>query len=87
MLHTLNGRRTKRTVAVLLLSKLWLCDVFGEKKEIKQQFQNTLANYLGKLMSKTQPENQDKEIQNWLGLAAFILRNRNIELNQRLTNN
>lgn len=65
-------------------------DIFAgeDKTEAKKAFQQALANYL-KILCLTTLETQDdsmwqsthnREILNWLKLAAFVLRNRDIKL-------
>lgn len=53
----------------------------GEGREqAKQDFQQALANYLKALCLTTEEKDRDREIQNWLKLAAFTLRNRDIKI-------
>ena len=53
----------------------------GEGKEqAKQEFQEALARYLKALCLTTEEKERDREIQNWLKLAAFTLRNRDIKI-------
>jgi CRISPR-associated protein Cmr2 len=53
----------------------------GEGKEqAKQEFQQALAAYFKALCLTTEEKDRDREIQNWLKLAAFVLRKRNIDL-------
>ena len=42
------------------------------------QFQQSLALFLRTLWQQTAPESIDREVQNWLKLAAFVLRHRTI---------
>jgi CRISPR-associated protein Cmr2 len=51
-----------------------------EKEQAKQDFQPALANYLKAICLTTDEKDRDREIQNWLKLAAFVLRKRDIEL-------
>jgi len=44
------------------------------------KFQKALAEFLKTLWMMSVEENRDREIQNWLKLAAFTLRNRNINI-------
>ena len=44
------------------------------------KFQQALAEFLKTLWMMSVEENRDREIQNWLKLAAFTLRNRNINI-------
>jgi CRISPR-associated protein Cmr2 len=48
--------------------------------DLKTNIQEKLANYLQSLMTWTQEKERDREIQNWLKLAAFVIRNREINL-------
>ncbi|MEH2371818.1 type III-B CRISPR-associated protein Cas10/Cmr2 [Nostoc sp.] len=50
------------------------------KQEAKQQFQRNLADFLQALFLTTKEKDLDDEIQNWLKLAAFVKRNRDIKL-------
>ncbi|MBD2139426.1 type III-B CRISPR-associated protein Cas10/Cmr2 [Anabaena sp. FACHB-1237] len=51
-----------------------------DKKEAKKGFQKALADFLKALFMTTSTKDLDNEIQNWLKLAAFVKRNRYIEL-------
>ncbi len=51
-----------------------------EKEKAKQDFQQALANYLKALCLTTEEKDRDRQIQNWLKLAAFTLRNRDIKI-------
>ncbi|WP_289793230.1 type III-B CRISPR-associated protein Cas10/Cmr2 [Chlorogloeopsis sp. ULAP01] len=55
-------------------------DQFQGDEVAKNQFQQYLAEFLGALWETTSEIDRDSEIQNWLKLAAFILRNRDIKL-------
>ncbi|MGQ4648921.1 type III-B CRISPR-associated protein Cas10/Cmr2 [Lyngbya aestuarii] len=55
-------------------------DIFQGNQSAQENFQQQLADYLGNLTSTTLPCQQDSEIQNWLKLTAFLLRNRQITL-------
>ncbi|AFY74786.1 CRISPR-associated protein Cas10/Cmr2, subtype III-B [Synechococcus sp. PCC 7502] len=46
----------------------------------KESFQRTLTDFLNELWKKTDEKHRDREIQNWLKLAAFILRKREIHV-------
>ncbi|MFM7603418.1 MAG: type III-B CRISPR-associated protein Cas10/Cmr2, partial [Pseudanabaena sp.] len=48
---------------------------------IKEAFQNALTSFLNELWQKTDEKHRDREVQNWLKLAAFILRKRDIKIN------
>ncbi|WP_013334948.1 type III-B CRISPR-associated protein Cas10/Cmr2 [Gloeothece verrucosa] len=50
----------------------------GLQGEDKERFQNQLEDTLTAIYNNT-PEPPDSEIKNWLKLAAFVLRNRNIK--------
>jgi CRISPR-associated protein Cmr2 len=53
----------------------------GEGKEqAKQDFQAALAEYLKAMCLTTQEDERDRQIQNWLKLAAFVLRKRDIKI-------
>ncbi|MGD2184408.1 type III-B CRISPR-associated protein Cas10/Cmr2 [Lusitaniella coriacea] len=54
-------------------------DSFQNHPDLRDSFQQTLAAYLSALYSTTPENKRDREIQNWLKLAAFMLRNRNIQ--------
>ncbi|BAZ04391.1 type III-B CRISPR-associated protein Cas10/Cmr2 [Calothrix sp. NIES-3974] len=47
---------------------------------LKQQFQQILSEFLSSLWNTTQPEELDTQVQSWLKLAAFTLRDRKIKL-------
>ncbi|RMF25723.1 MAG: type III-B CRISPR-associated protein Cas10/Cmr2 [Cyanobacteria bacterium J083] len=49
-------------------------------EEIAQQFQQQLANFIKDLWQTTEPKIRDNEIKNWLKLAAFVKRNRQINI-------
>ncbi|KGF72825.1 hypothetical protein DO97_03550 [Neosynechococcus sphagnicola sy1] len=51
-----------------------------EKEQAKQDFQKALAAYLEALCLTTEAEDRDRQIQNWLKLAAFTLRKRDIKI-------
>lgn len=53
------------------------------KDDMASQFQESLTNFITKIWKKTSEEERDREIQNWLKLAAFVLRNREIKLGGR----
>ncbi len=55
-------------------------DIFKKDEEAKKQFQASLAEFLQALIITTEEKESDRQIQNWLKLAAFILRNRKIEI-------
>ena len=48
---------------------------------IKEAFQKALISFLNELWKKTDEKDRDREVQNWLKLAAFILRKRDIKIN------
>nr|WP_275973888.1 type III-B CRISPR-associated protein Cas10/Cmr2 [Argonema galeatum] len=53
---------------------------FKGDDELRDKFQQQLAKLINTLWDTTLPENLDREIQNWLKIAAFTLRNRNIKI-------
>ncbi|MBD2667226.1 CRISPR-associated protein, Crm2 family [Richelia sinica FACHB-800] len=55
-------------------------DQFQSDEPAKTKFQKHLADFLKALFITTQTKHLDTEIQNWLKLAAFVKRNRHIEL-------
>ena len=48
---------------------------------IKETFQKDLTSFLNELWKTTKDDNRDREVQNWLKLAAFMLRKRDIKIN------
>lgn len=48
---------------------------------IRKAFQNALTDFLNELWKKTDEKHRDREVQNWLKLAAFMLRKRDIKIN------
>ncbi|NJK49459.1 hypothetical protein HC931_16035 [Candidatus Gracilibacteria bacterium] len=50
------------------------------KDDKTDKFQESLTNFITHLWKKTLEEERDTEVQNWLKLAAFVLRNREIKL-------
>ncbi len=55
-------------------------ELFKDNDAAKAYFQEHLANFLSHLQTTTLEKNLDREIQAWLKLAAFVLRNRDIKL-------
>jgi CRISPR-associated protein Cmr2 len=53
-------------------------DSFQNRPHLRNSFQQTFAAYLSALYTTTPEEKRDRTIQNWLKLAAFVLRNRKI---------
>ena len=51
-----------------------------DKKNAKQDFQTALSDYLKAISLTTQGDDRDRQIQNWLKLAAFVLRKRDISI-------
>jgi CRISPR-associated protein Cmr2 len=53
-----------------------------EVKQVKRQnFEEKLASFIEDLWDATEPGNKlDNEVQNWLKLAAFVIRNRDIKI-------
>lgn len=48
---------------------------------IKETFQKALTSFLNELWKTTGQADRDREVQNWLKLAAFMLRKRDIKIN------
>ena len=48
---------------------------------IKETFQKALTSFLNELWKTTGEADRDREVQNWLKLAAFMLRKRDIKIN------
>lgn len=55
-------------------------ELFQNKDDDQQKFSDYLTNLLQCIWQNTVEKERDQEIQNWLKLAAFILRKRNIKL-------
>lgn len=55
-------------------------DLFAGDDKAREEFQQHLAEFLKKLWQRTSEKELDREIQNWLKLAAFVIRNRTIKL-------
>jgi CRISPR-associated protein Cmr2 len=56
-------------------------DFFKDDEENQKNFEKKLASFIEDLWDTTEPENKlDSEVQNWLKLAAFVIRNRNIKI-------
>lgn len=53
-------------------------ETFSNSDSERQQFQEQLHHFLQLLWEQTDETDRDREIQNWLKLAAFTLRNRDI---------
>ncbi|MFM7886186.1 MAG: type III-B CRISPR-associated protein Cas10/Cmr2, partial [Pseudanabaena sp.] len=51
------------------------------KSTIKEAFHEVLTSFLHELWQTTGEKYRDREVQNWLKLAAFILRKRDIKIN------
>jgi CRISPR-associated protein Cmr2 len=59
------------------------CDrrvLFSDNETAKNQFQQHLAEFLKALWLATPETDLASEVQNWLKLAAFVLRKRHIEI-------
>jgi CRISPR-associated protein Cmr2 len=64
-------------------------DALSNDPDLQKQFRDHLANLLGDLWLTAQhdsdnrkmAEKRDRQIQNWLKLAAFVLRKRDIQIN------
>lgn len=62
------------------------CTAFCDRREKliennKDTFQENLTTFLQELWITTKQKERDQEVQNWLKLAAFMLRKRNIKIN------
>ncbi len=55
-------------------------DIFKKDESAKKEFQALLAEFLQDLSITTKEKQCDNQIQSWLKLAAFILRNRTIKI-------
>ncbi|KJH70760.1 type III-B CRISPR-associated protein Cas10/Cmr2 [Aliterella atlantica] len=55
-------------------------DLFAGKDEDREKFSYYLTNFIATLWETTTALKRDEEIQNWLKLAAFVLRNRHIAI-------
>jgi CRISPR-associated protein Cmr2 len=55
-------------------------DFFNGEPEQCETFQRKLSCLLGKIWWQSLPQERDQQIQNWLKLAAFVLRKRDIKL-------
>ena len=58
-------------------------EVFQGSEESKEEFQRKLGEFITALRESTEEEKMDVELQNWLKLAAFTIRNSEIKINQR----
>ncbi len=62
------------------------CVAFCDRREklneptIKETFQKALTNFLNELWATTAEKDRDREVKNWLKLAAFMLRKRDIKI-------
>jgi len=56
------------------------CDRREKLTDNKDDFQAALANFFKDLWTTTEAKDRDREIQNWLKLAAFTLRKREIKI-------
>ncbi|MBF2066494.1 MAG: type III-B CRISPR-associated protein Cas10/Cmr2 [Calothrix sp. C42_A2020_038] len=55
-------------------------DLFNDDLNLKLQFQDCLSKFLMQLWQTTAPSSISAEVQNWLKISAFTLRNRDIKL-------
>ncbi|MDV2992011.1 MAG: hypothetical protein N4J56_001665 [Chroococcidiopsis sp. SAG 2025] len=55
-------------------------DLFDGEDNAKGKFQDHLKEFLVAIWQTTPPQECDRAIENWLKLAAFVLRNRQIKL-------
>lgn len=56
------------------------CDRREKLTDNKEKFCKVLTQFLEKLWNTTQEKDRDREVQNWLKLAAFMLRKREINI-------
>ncbi|MCA6596631.1 MAG: type III-B CRISPR-associated protein Cas10/Cmr2 [Pseudanabaena sp. M046S1SP1A06QC] len=57
------------------------CDRREKLNDNKEEFRHALAQFIKDLWITTKEDSRDREVQNWLKLAAFILRKREIKIN------
>ena len=61
------------------------CVAFCDRREKlidnKEAFREALAKFIEELWTTTKEKDRDREVQNWLKLAAFMLRKRDIKIN------
>lgn len=58
-------------------------EFFKDNEEKRDKFAEQLGSFIGDLWNTTEPgKTLDKEVQNWLKLAAFVIRNREIKIQQ-----
>ncbi|MCA6605184.1 MAG: hypothetical protein IM533_12115, partial [Pseudanabaena sp. M007S1SP1A06QC] len=57
------------------------CDRREKLNDNKEEFRHALAQFIKDLWITTKEDSRDREVQNWLKLAAFILRKRDIKIN------
>ncbi|MCT7980437.1 type III-B CRISPR-associated protein Cas10/Cmr2 [Laspinema olomoucense] len=55
-------------------------EVFKGDDALKAKFQGTLSEFLTGLYQTTETQHQEAEVKNWLKLAAFVLRSRQIKV-------
>ncbi|MCT7963011.1 type III-B CRISPR-associated protein Cas10/Cmr2 [Laspinema sp. D1] len=55
-------------------------EVFKGNDALKVKFQEALSEFLTELYEKTKTQHQEAEVKNWLKLAAFVLRSRQIKV-------
>jgi len=55
-------------------------EIFSNDEAAQTQFRDSLSHFLTTLWNTTPIDRQIEEIQNWLKLAAFLIRHRNIEV-------
>ncbi len=58
-------------------------EVFGDDEDNRSKFQGYLSNFIKKLSDYTLPHELDREVMNWLKLAAFTVRRREITLGEK----
>lgn len=59
-------------------------DFFKGDDNAQDKFQQQLSTFIDNLWTTTEPEKLDREMQSWLKIAAFTLRNRNIKLGKQV---
>ncbi len=57
------------------------CDRREKLNDNKDEFRDALAEFIKALWMTTKEDHRDREVQNWLKLAAFVLRKRDIKIN------
>ncbi len=60
-------------------------DLFKNQEEAKAEFQRSLTTWLESIWNLTVSDDCDREVQNWLKLTAFVLRNRDIKPRKKVS--